>query len=110
MVQGDDHPIADGGRARRLLDRFRVKLPAGARRELWMRLTSEEPIDVVVTANGTELGVVPLEGDGAFFESAVHLPPELPAGDTQIVVQSRPRAAGTDPRFGSFHYWVFAGD
>jgi hypothetical protein len=105
--QGEDHPIADGGRLRRVLDRFRVKLPGGARRELWMRVSAEVATDLVVTVGGREAGVVPLEGDGVWSERSVPIPAELSAGDTAIAVRARAREGGGDARFGSFHYWVF---
>jgi hypothetical protein len=106
-VQGEEHPIADGGRMRRALDRFRVKLPGGARRELWMRVSSGVPMDLVVTVNGREVGVVALEGEGVWNERAVPIPAELPAGDNAVTVRARAREGAGDPRFGSFHYWVF---
>jgi hypothetical protein len=101
--------IADGGRVRRAADAFRVRLPATARRELWVRLSAEEPLDLVIRAGGREIGALSLDGDPGWVERGVPLPADLQAGDADVTITARAREAGVDGRFGAFHYWVFGG-
>jgi hypothetical protein len=99
----------DGGRLRRKVDRFNATLPSAPRRELWVRLSSEVPVDAVITANGKQLGVVPLDAEDTWLERHVVVPPELPPGEVTVEVTARSAEPGIDARFGSFHYWVFGG-
>ena len=110
MVQGEGaREVADGGRLRRTRDRFRVKLPAGRRARLGMRVSAEAPLDLVVTAGGREAGAVPLEGGAGWVEVWIDLP--AGSGDAAIEVSARGKGDDEEPAsFGAFHYWVYAED
>jgi hypothetical protein len=103
-----EEAIADGGRLRRAIDRFHVEVPPGARASLWMRVSAESPVDLAVSAGGRDLGTVAVEGDGEWVETSVRLP-EGAGGVVPVTVTARAREGkASDPRFGSFHYWVYA--
>lgn len=108
MQPSKTRTVADGGRVNRARDRFRVKLPAGKPAQLVMRVDAEWPTDLAVEIAGG-LGVVPLAGDGVWAEPSIALPPG-PGGEVEVKVTARPHGdgGGEPPRFGSFHYWVFA--
>ncbi len=113
-VQGDDgapgdRVVADGGRANRARDRFRVKLPGGKAARLVMRVGAETPVDLAVRAGGRAVAVAPVVTDEAWIEPSIDLPADL-AGETEIVVEAREREGTLQgrARFASFHYWVYA--
>jgi hypothetical protein len=101
--------IADGGRLRRAEDRFHVEVPPGSRATLWMRVSAESPVDLLVSAGGHDAGTAAIDGEGAWVETSVPLPAEAGGGSLPVVVKARARDAARDPRFASFHYWVYAG-
>jgi hypothetical protein len=100
--------IADGGRLRRAVDRFHVAVPPGSRATLWMRVSAESPVDLVVAAGGREAGTVAVERVGEWVEASVQLPDEGAGGAVPVTVTARARDEAPDPRFGAFHYWVYA--
>ncbi|MFT3775792.1 MAG: hypothetical protein QM820_61375 [Minicystis sp.] len=105
----DGRLVADGGRANRARDRFRVTWPAGKAAQLVMRLDAEWPVEVAIEVAGRAAGVVQIPGDGTFTERAVPLPADLGGGPVAVTVTARGQAAGGEAaRFGSFHYWVYA--
>jgi hypothetical protein len=106
---GGARVLADGGRVRRARDGFRATIPDAARRELWVRLSAEEPVDVAIRANGRAIGTLTLDADPGWVERRLAIPAEIPPGDAEIAVTAAAREPGTDARFGAFHYWVFGG-
>jgi hypothetical protein len=107
MVQGESPAVADGGRLRRVTDRFRVRLPAGKRARLVMRVSAEAPLKLRVSAGGHAAGEVPVDGSPGWVERGIDLPAENGGGETVITVTAQ--AEGGEAQFGSFHYWVYAG-
>ncbi len=100
--------IADGGRLRRAVDRFRLKLPAGQIGRLVMRVTVDAPVDLRVSVAGREAAVVAIDDESGWVERAVDLPAVAGGGETEIEVRARERdEAQGAARFGSFHYWVY---
>jgi hypothetical protein len=102
MTGGDLGSIADGGRIRRALDHFSMKLPAQPAR-LVMRMSAEAPMELAVSVNGREIGAVTLPGEGGWTEAAVAVPAEVGGKEATFSVAPRDAAA----RFGSYHYWLF---
>jgi hypothetical protein len=96
--------LADGGRVNRARDAFRMKLPAGRRAVLVMRVAAEEALTLSVAVSGREAGSVdvPL---GVWVERALELPgdPSSAPGDVTIEVTEK-----SGLRFASFHYWLYA--
>jgi hypothetical protein len=113
VLGDDDVPgqkvVADGGRANRARDRFHVTLPEGRAARLVMRVGSEVPVDLAVSAGGRAAGVVPVTTEDTWEEASIDLPADL-GGRVEIAVEARERV-DTPPgkaRFASFHYWVYA--
>jgi hypothetical protein len=100
--------IADGGRVRRAADRFQVEVPPGSRAKLWMRVSAESPVDLQVSAGGHDAGTAEIGGEGEWVETSVRFPAEAGGGSVPVVVTARARDGSPEPRFASFHYWVYA--
>jgi len=100
LASGDEPPRHDGARLNRLADAFRVELPASDVR-MTMRLAADEDTEVVVTADGREIGRVDVP-TGAWLERSVTVPATR-GGPTAIEIRVVP---GKTP-FASLHYWFF---
>jgi hypothetical protein len=96
--------VADGGRFRRSVDAFVAKLPAGEAVRMVMRVASEDPLDVVVSVGGREVGSVSVT-PGGWVEGSVELPGNVVSASTAVTVTAR---GEDEPRFASFHYWFYA--
>jgi hypothetical protein len=109
--------LADGGRHRRILDRFSVDLPAGKSVKMIARLASAYAIDVEVSIDGEKISTLSVPSSGWAEVSA-----DLPASKTGPSARIELRALGwTDPAeahtgadgkdeppsFGSMHYWFY---
>ena len=114
--------MVDGGREARARDTFTMAAKDPARGWiLAMRVAADEPVDLRVLANATEIGLVHLpkttwyEAQIAFDSSRIassggtasSLAIDVVAvGRDGAPVPSRSREGG--PRFASFHYWLYA--
>jgi hypothetical protein len=106
-VDPDGRGVADGGRVRRALDRFRMTLPEAGELSLVMRVGAEGPTAVSVKVGGVEVETVPVLAAGAWIERRLRLPRETARGVTTVEVRPVP-SEESDGRFASFHYWLFA--
>lgn len=92
---------ADGGRARRAREQFRLDLtPSG---ELVLRVSCEARVTLALRAGEHELGRVTCEPVHPWTEPRLRLPPTLPRGPQSVAVTAE---GGT---FAALHYWVFDG-
>lgn len=114
---GDE--IAEGGRHRRLLDRFELTFDGSPRPVLALRLAAPEDIDLEVGVGGRKVAGVRVPESG-WAEVEVPLPAEsgrqvvtVAAAPNQLSeVPPTPSEDGTVPpippkTFGSLHYWLF---
>ncbi len=99
--------IADGGRRKRVLDRFLTTLPEGRRAVLVIRFASDheaQPSALVVRAGATTAKIT-IDAPATTFEER-HV--ELGAGHGRVSIEVTAEPGGA--RFASFHYWVYAAD
>ncbi len=94
--------LVDGGRTRRLVDRFWVDLDAGHVARMAIRVGAEKPLSLSVRADDIEIGHVDVPS-GPWSEVEIAIPAERAGPATGIRVES------TDPAlpFTSMHYWFF---
>jgi heme exporter protein D len=90
---------ADGARARRTLDAFRLKLVHGG--VLVARLGSSDTVALRVTVDGRAAGKLRLEGD-PWQQVELALPDRVPSGQHVVAV-----AAPAGQTFTSMHYWAY---
>jgi hypothetical protein len=88
----------DGARRSRRRDVFELVLPPGG--TLVLRVATEEPSELSVSASGTPLGNVNVES-GAWRELELALPAGEPHGRARVEVSAR------GARFTSLHYWSY---
>jgi hypothetical protein len=103
-------PRSDGGRLRRSVDRFDLRAPEGNAGLLVLRVSAEEPLTLVVAAGEREVGRVELT-PGTWSEKSVPWPSWASAAGTRVsvsVARGEGEGAAEAPRFGSFHYWLYA--
>lgn len=107
-IDGGGRTIADGGRIHRARDRFRVTWPRGAEATLILRADAEWPLDLVVAANGREIGAVPVPADDTWHEPSIALPADLGGAPVTLTITARaPGAPAGAARFGSYHHWIY---
>ncbi len=92
--------ISDGGRKRRVLDRFSVVLPANGK--LVARLAAESADTVTFRSGARELARFALTG-APFEEVAFRLPSTPPSGASKTSVE----VVAESGTFASFHYWLY---
>jgi hypothetical protein len=111
---GDDHPraaeiagrtVADAGRARRTLDRFRVKIPAGKRARFVLRALPDARAELDITLGGRSAGALSLATEEGWAEPWLPVPDAV-SGDVEVTVSVR---AASAPVFSAYHYWIYAG-
>jgi hypothetical protein len=95
--------IADGGRIKRLVDRFNVRLDSGRSVRMVMRVGAEDPTTLVVSFGGAEVGRVEVPY-GSWNELELTIPGANVEETNAIRVESSDHALA----FTSMHYWFFA--
>jgi len=90
--------VVDGGRGRRVRDRFRVDVPASAS-AIVARVRADRDVVLDLRADGTLVGSEPVVA-GAWSEVRFRLPAERAGARVAFEVNARGSA------FTSFHYWV----
>lgn len=110
-AKGDE--VCDGGRHRRVLDRFYVDLTPGKSARLVARLSAPGAVKIDVFASGETIGHIeaPLS---SWSEHAVEIPRSLTGPGTKIELRvdgwADSEAPAEAPSFGSMHYWFYEGD
>jgi hypothetical protein len=94
----DGVDIADGGRTRRVDERFTVHLPAGRAARCIVRLDGPAETLVRVFANGRPIAAFDLQEVEDWMEQAFDVPPDLAGARTSIELRF---SGGVT----TFHYW-----
>ncbi len=108
--------VSDGGRHRRVLDRFYVDLTAGRSARMVARLGAPHSMTVEVIVAGSSVGTLVLPS-GAWSEVDTVIPRDLTGPATRIELAARAWGESDGeaqppeaPSFSSMHYWFYEGD
>jgi hypothetical protein len=100
--------IADGGRQKRTLDRFRVQLPAMRKPRMVLRVGADEDVDLEVAIGGNVVGSVVPNASEPWSELTLDLPAEVTGASQEVSVRARPRTTRDRAVFTSYHYWFYS--
>jgi hypothetical protein len=90
-------PVIDGGRTRRVLERFTARLPSGVASRGIVRIEGSTGASVHVLANGQPVGAFDVDDD--WSERTFDVPAAVATGATRIELRVSGGAVTT------YHYW-----
>ncbi len=109
----DGNEVCDGGRHRRVLDRFWVDLAPGKSARMVARLSAPGAVKIDVSASGETIGHIEVPMT-SWSEQSIEIPRDATGPNTKIELRvagwADSEAPEEAPSFGSLHYWFYEGD